>query len=103
MARNHSPAVDWLVYLAVRLIGVFTQALPMRWGVGLACALAAGGPGVELVRGLVASGQPVLVVTGHYGNWELGAYLLGLWGAPGHVVARPLDNPHLDRHMTRFR
>src|ERR1017187_4267815 len=41
----------------------------------------------------IDSGRPVIVLTAHYGNWELAAHWLGLAGVRSHLVARPLDNP----------
>jgi KDO2-lipid IV(A) lauroyltransferase len=49
------------------------------------------------------SGRPVLLMTGHFGNWEMAGYLLGLLGFTTHAIARPLDNPHLDGFLRRFR
>jgi KDO2-lipid IV(A) lauroyltransferase len=49
------------------------------------------------------SGRPLMIVTGHLGNWELGGYVLGLLGFTTHAIARPLDNPHLDHFLRRFR
>lgn len=49
------------------------------------------------------SGRPVLIVTGHYGNWEMAGYALGMLGFRTYAVARPLDNPYLDRFLRRFR
>jgi len=43
------------------------------------------------------------VVTGHFGNWEMAGYCLGLLGFPTHAIARPLDNPFLDDFVRRFR
>jgi KDO2-lipid IV(A) lauroyltransferase len=45
----------------------------------------------------------MLTVTGHFGNWEMLSYMLGLTGFRGAVVARRLDNPYLDRFLKRFR
>jgi KDO2-lipid IV(A) lauroyltransferase len=56
----------------------------------------------ELVKWLL-SGRPVLIVTGHFGNWEMGGYVLGLLGFTAHAVARQLDNPYLDDYLRRFR
>ncbi len=47
--------------------------------------------------------RPTLLVTGHFGNFELGGYVLGILGFPSHTVARRLDNPYLDRFVNRFR
>src|SRR5260370_40031055 len=49
------------------------------------------------------SGRPLLIVTGHFGNWEMAGYWLGLLGFTAHAVARPLDNPYLDLYLRRFR
>jgi KDO2-lipid IV(A) lauroyltransferase len=58
--------------------------------------------GQQLVSGLL-SGRPLLLVTAHFGNWELGGYLLGLLGFATHAVARPLDNPYVDAYLRQFR
>jgi KDO2-lipid IV(A) lauroyltransferase len=52
---------------------------------------------------LVLAGRPVLMLTGHLGNWELGGYYMGMAGFPMHAIARPLDNPFLDRFLKKFR
>jgi Kdo2-lipid IVA lauroyltransferase/acyltransferase len=56
----------------------------------------------ELV-GALLSDRPVVIVCGHYGNFELSGYLLGLLGFPSYTIARPLDNPYLDRFVNEFR
>ncbi len=43
-----------------------------------------------------ALGRGVILLTAHFGNWEWVATGMALRGFPIHVVARPLDNPHLD-------
>src|SRR5262245_10504655 len=48
-------------------------------------------------------GRPLLIVTGHFGNWEMAGYALGLLGFRTSAVARRLDNPHLDPFLARFR
>lgn len=56
----------------------------------------------EMVRALCC-GRPVIIVTGHYGNWEIANVTLGVFGFRLGVVARDLDNPHLDRWFRRWR
>ena len=56
----------------------------------------------ELVRALLDD-RPVLIVTAHLGNFEVGGYVLGILGFPTYTVARTLDNPYLDRFVNRFR
>jgi KDO2-lipid IV(A) lauroyltransferase len=45
----------------------------------------------------------VLLVTGHFGNWEMGGYTLGLFGFKTSAIARTLDNKYLDRFLRTFR
>ena len=54
------------------------------------------------VRTLLA-GRPLVLISAHYGNFELGGYLMGLFGFPTYTVARPLDNVYLDRFVNNFR
>jgi len=54
------------------------------------------------VRALV-SGRPVILISGHLGNWELAVWIFGVFGFPMGVVARRLDNPYLDRFFLDFR
>ncbi|MCL6502840.1 MAG: lysophospholipid acyltransferase family protein [Pirellulales bacterium] len=52
---------------------------------------------------LLLSGRPLILVSAHYGNFELGGYVLGLLGIPTWSVARPLDNPQIDAYVRRVR
>jgi KDO2-lipid IV(A) lauroyltransferase len=47
--------------------------------------------------------RPKVILSGHYGNFELAAYLFGLFGLRIFSVAREMDNPLLDRFVTEFR
>jgi KDO2-lipid IV(A) lauroyltransferase len=58
---------------------------------------------VEPLMSLILARRPVVIVTAHFGNFELGGYLLGLLGFPTFTVARNLDNPYLDDFVERFR
>ena len=46
----------------------------------------------ETVRA-VNSGRPLIVLGGHFGNWEVAAASFGAFGVPVSLVARDLDNP----------
>jgi KDO2-lipid IV(A) lauroyltransferase len=59
--------------------------------------------GGRTIIGALLSDRPLLLVTGHFGNWELGGYILGLLGFHTHAIARPLDNPYLDDFLRSFR
>jgi Kdo2-lipid IVA lauroyltransferase/acyltransferase len=50
-----------------------------------------------LMDHLMSGDRPLIVLTGHYGNWELAGFLFGMFGFPTVSVARTLDNPYLDR------
>lgn len=47
-------------------------------------------------------GRGLILASGHYGNWEIAAQVLG---RRKHVVgiSRPLNNPYMDRWMQRFK
>ena len=43
------------------------------------------------------------MATGHFGNWEISSYVLGLLGLRFCGIARPLDNSFLDDWLRSFR
>lgn len=47
--------------------------------------------------------RATILVTGHYGNFEVAGYTTGLLGMHSSTVARPLDNPYIDRYVEDFR
>lgn len=59
--------------------------------------------GHEKVLDLMLDGGPVILLTGHFGNWEMAGYLFGVFGFPPNSVARSLDNPYIDAYLRRFR
>lgn len=59
--------------------------------------------GLEHYRAAAASGQGVLVVTGHFGNWELLAARLGAEGIPVTFLGKSQSNPHVDRLLAALR
>jgi KDO2-lipid IV(A) lauroyltransferase len=167
MAKFRSPVVDYLVYLAVRILFCLIQAMPFSAARALARGLAWLAYHVDrrhrlvaranlghafpekspreidaLVRGtyrhfctmlvemvhlprmlypttwrryldlaagrplvdVLLSGRPVLLLTGHLGNWELSGFMLGLLGFRSYAIARRLDNAYLHEFlMHRFR
>ena len=52
---------------------------------------------------LLLSDRPVIIVSAHFGNFEIAGYLLGILGFPTYTVARTLDNPRIDAFLNRFR
>lgn len=59
--------------------------------------------GLERLREAYDEGKGVLVFSGHYGNWELVALMQAHMGMPMHMIARPLDNPMLEKMLARYR
>jgi Kdo2-lipid IVA lauroyltransferase/acyltransferase len=48
-------------------------------------------------------GKGMITVIGHLGNWELIGLAVCAAGHPLHSLARPIENPWVDRYLTRFR
>jgi KDO2-lipid IV(A) lauroyltransferase len=59
--------------------------------------------GWNRVEALRAAGRPILVLTGHCGNWELLAALINCRGLRMSVVARRLDEPELQELLLGLR
>lgn len=57
----------------------------------------------DVVIQALCSGRPVILLSGHFGNWETSIATFGMFGFPMGVVARTLDNPYLDDWFRRFR
>jgi KDO2-lipid IV(A) lauroyltransferase len=58
---------------------------------------------LEIVLDRLLRGERLILVTGHCGNWELLGYALSVIGFPITALARPLDNPLLNRWLLRIR
>ncbi|MFM7034454.1 MAG: lysophospholipid acyltransferase family protein [Planctomycetia bacterium] len=59
--------------------------------------------GMEQIVRTLWLDRPKVVLSGHFGNFELAAYLFGVFGFKMFSVARELDNPLLDRFVNEFR
>ncbi len=59
--------------------------------------------GLERAVEARARGRGVLLLTAHFGPWELLPLSAALHYEPIHVVARPMDNPWLDDWLTALR
>lgn len=59
--------------------------------------------GEEYLQQALASGRPVVVITAHYGSWELGSLSLGRILPSFVVVGRALKNRALDGLVARTR
>ena len=52
---------------------------------------------------IVMDDRPTVLVSAHFGNFELAGFLTGLFGVATTTVARPLDNGFLHNYITNFR
>jgi Kdo2-lipid IVA lauroyltransferase/acyltransferase len=59
--------------------------------------------GFENYQRAAERGRGVLMLTGHFGAWELCAFAQGAYGHPLSFLVRPLDNPLLDRMVNHYR
>lgn len=58
--------------------------------------------GEENLRRALEGGKGALIFTAHFGNWEIASAAVSKIGRL-HVIARPLDNPLLERALAAFR
>ena len=57
----------------------------------------------ERLEKLIAEGKGAIFITAHLGAWELFGMVLRHFGAPVHIVYRPMKNPCLDRFLRKRR
>jgi KDO2-lipid IV(A) lauroyltransferase len=59
--------------------------------------------GLDHYVGARQLGRGVLFLTAHVGSWELSSFAHALYGFPMHFLTRPIDNPLVERLVTRYR
>jgi KDO2-lipid IV(A) lauroyltransferase len=59
--------------------------------------------GLGVLEEAVAEGRGVVLVTGHFGNWEIGGASLAAWNVPMDVIARSQRNSLFDKEINRAR
>ena len=59
--------------------------------------------GFENFDAAMKSGKGVLLLTGHFGAWEVGSFVHSLNGYPIKIVVRDLDNAKVDALVKRYR
>lgn len=57
----------------------------------------------ETIRLQVAHNGPVLLLTGHFGNWEAAGYMTAAIGLPTLTIARKVNNPYMNAYLLRLR
>jgi KDO2-lipid IV(A) lauroyltransferase len=53
----------------------------------------------ERAKWLMKQGTGVLMVSAHYGNFEIPGYMMGLFGFNIYSIARPLDNRFISNYL----
>lgn len=81
----------------------FAEVLQIYFGRGRAIVAGAELRGLEHYRKAQEKGRGVIVITGHYGNWELMALAFGVKTGKVSVVARRQNNPVLNALIERVR
>ncbi|MBN2376704.1 MAG: lysophospholipid acyltransferase family protein [Sedimentisphaerales bacterium] len=51
----------------------------------------------------ILGGRGVILVTGHYGNFEMMGYALATLGLESYSIARPIDNPYVNKYLMGVR
>ncbi|UCG16238.1 MAG: lysophospholipid acyltransferase family protein [Phycisphaerales bacterium] len=59
--------------------------------------------GIQAALEVLLQGKGALLLTGHFGNWELAGYLLATYGFDVVAVMRPLDNLYINRFVVNTR
>lgn len=58
---------------------------------------------VDVLKAALGEGRGVVCPTAHFGNWEFQGFASAPLIGPFSVIARPLDNPQLDRRLVALR
>jgi KDO2-lipid IV(A) lauroyltransferase len=58
---------------------------------------------IERAKWMMQEGKGLLMLTGHYGNFEIIGYALGLFGFNIYSIARPLDNRFINNYLYSVR
>ncbi len=57
----------------------------------------------DVAVGTILCNRPVILLTAHFGNWEIAGFSMGMFGFKPHSIARALDNPYLEKMIRDFR
>ena len=59
--------------------------------------------GVDRCLKPILDDRGIMLITGHFGNWELMGYIIGALGVRTYAVARPIDNPYIEKWVLSTR
>lgn len=52
---------------------------------------------------MIWEGKGGICITAHFGNWELLGCLAPHMGLPAYAIARPIENPFIDKYLNKMR
>ncbi len=58
---------------------------------------------IERTKWLIQENRGLILLTAHYGNFEIIGYMLGLFGFNIYSIARPLDNKYINNYLYGIR
>jgi len=59
--------------------------------------------GFENYARALAAGKGVIILTGHFGGWEVGSFAASVYGNPLRIVIRELDNRRINALVNHYR
>lgn len=62
-----------------------------------------GAEGFEAIEAAYAARKGIILITGHFGNWELAGSYVAARGIPIEVIVRRINNPPFDAYLTKVR
>lgn len=87
-----------MVYMGMEIMFTTRMIQPQRWRMHIALTNMA-----EPIRRMVTREGPMILVTGHFGNWEVAGYMTAAIGLPTYTIARHIDNPYLHDYIMGVR
>lgn len=87
-----------LVYLFLEVLFTTRLITPGRWRRHITLTNMS-----ETIRLLLQHKTGLIMLTGHFGNWEVVGYMMATLGFPTVSVARRLDNPYVNEYILGIR
>jgi KDO2-lipid IV(A) lauroyltransferase len=81
----------------------FAEIVKIYYGLGKKIIDSVEIEGIENFRDAESKGRGVLFITGHCGNWELMAIAVSTKLSGIGIVARPIDNPYINKFIEKIR
>jgi Kdo2-lipid IVA lauroyltransferase/acyltransferase len=89
-------------YAHLGRVSVETALLPTLGREGV-LSLFDGAEGFDRIEAAHTAGRGIILITGHFGNWELAGAYVAARGVPIEVITRRMNNPLFDAYLTRTR